>query len=59
MATKVLFPDAISAGHFMQNFVGRLAEQQATGTLKETRPVLNQHLFVSTGKTKVDGSTSQ
>jgi DNA-directed primase/polymerase protein len=41
-----LFPDAISCGSFVKNFVGRLAEGAANGSLECDRPILAKHLFV-------------
>lgn len=41
-----LFADAVSCGLFAKNFVGRLAEEEATSLLKDKRPVLAKYLFV-------------
>lgn len=45
-----LFRDAMSCGIFVKRFVGRLAEDIATGVLegKRRKRVLAQHLFVNT-----------
>lgn len=49
-AKEALFRDSVSAGRFMSNFIGRLTDQQAVGTLEHQRPHLHKHLFVSTGR---------
>lgn len=43
-----LFQDAPSVGIFVKNFVARMAEEQATGILKDRRPFLAKYLFVET-----------
>lgn len=46
---EALFEDAAAVGSFVRQWVGRLAEQQATGRLlhpDHLRPVLSKHLFV-------------
>ena len=47
-----LFPDAVAAGRFVKAFVGRLAEEQATGILESRRPALYNLLFVSVPKSE-------
>lgn len=42
-----LFADSCSAGVFAKRFVGRLAEEVATGVLAARRAVLAKHLFVN------------
>mmetsp|Transcript_3699 Transcript_3699/g.4361 ORF Transcript_3699/g.4361 Transcript_3699/m.4361 type:complete len:635 (-) Transcript_3699:99-2003(-) len=42
-----LFADAPTCGIFVKNFVGRLAEETATGEMKEKHPVLSKHLFLN------------
>lgn len=42
-----LFADARSAGVFVRRFVGRLAEEVATGVLAGSRRILAKHLFVN------------
>lgn len=46
LPNQALFEDAAAAGRFVRVFVGRLAEQTATGQLSESRPVLPKYLFV-------------
>jgi hypothetical protein len=43
-----LFEDAPTAGRFVKRLVSRLAEDLATGQLKDRRPELTKHLFVNT-----------
>lgn len=43
---KRLFADAIECGAFVKSFVGRLAEEVATGKLQDRSPVLAQCFFV-------------
>ena len=45
-----LFPDNVAAGRFVKVFIGRLAEEQATGVLLGRRPTLNKLLFVNAAK---------
>jgi DNA-directed primase/polymerase protein len=45
-----LFPDNVAAGRFVKVFIGRLAEDQATGVLAASRPTLNKLLFVNAAK---------
>ncbi|KAL9183428.1 hypothetical protein ACHAXT_004284 [Thalassiosira profunda] len=49
-----LFADAYAAGVFAKRFVGRLAEEQATGVLARRRAVLAQHLFVNSQGAKAE-----
>lgn len=46
-----LFENAVECGHFVKRFVGRLAEEVATGVLGERCPVLAECLFVNTKST--------
>eukprot|EP00980_Cylindrotheca_fusiformis_P031437 scaffold26366_cov117-Cylindrotheca_fusiformis.AAC.8 len=50
-----LFEDAPTAGRFVKRLVSRLADDSATGQLKDRRPELAEHLFVNT---KEEGKTS-
>jgi hypothetical protein len=43
-----LFEDAPTVGRFIKRLVSRLAEELATGLLKDRRPTLAKHLFVQT-----------
>jgi DNA-directed primase/polymerase protein len=55
---EALFADAAAVGYFVRQWVGRLAEQQATGQIVKRRPILNEHLFVQThSKSAVDGTS--
>ena len=47
-----LFADAFSAGVFVKQFVGRLAEEQSTGVLVSRRSTLAKHLFVNNQASK-------
>eukprot|EP00978_Attheya_sp_CCMP212_P017151 scaffold45541_cov49-Attheya_sp.AAC.4 len=42
-----LFSDAVATGTFVKLFVGRLAEEVATGQLAPRRPILAKYLFVN------------
>ena len=46
MVNGELFKDAVACGVFVKNFVGRLAEEVATGQLMKKRPTLGKYLFV-------------
>lgn len=55
---EALFADVAAAGYFVREWVGRMAEQQATGQLKRKSPALHEHLFVQTqSKSAVDGTS--
>jgi hypothetical protein len=41
-----LFKNSVSCGHFVKRFIGRLAEELATGELSCRYPTLSQYLFV-------------
>ncbi len=45
--TFALFADAAAVGRFVKVWIGRLAEELATGILAKRRPVLAKHLFVN------------
>jgi hypothetical protein len=47
-----LFAHTLAAGDFMRDFISRLADEQGTGCLAQRRPLLHQHLFVSTENAK-------
>ena len=47
-----LFADTFACGVFVKNFVGRLAEEVATGELRKRCPVLADFLFVNCEETK-------
>jgi hypothetical protein len=47
-----LFADAVAAGAFVKLFVGRLAEEVATGQLAPRRPILAKYLFVNAQASK-------
>ena len=51
MPGEKLFENAVECGHFVKRFVGRLAEEVATGVLGERCPVLAECLFVNTKST--------
>jgi hypothetical protein len=46
ITTEVLFPHSAAVGTFVKFWIGRLAEEQATGQLQSKRPTLHDHLFV-------------
>jgi hypothetical protein len=55
ITTEVLFPHSAAVGNFVRSWIGRLAEEQATGQLQSKRPTLNEHLFVrSNSKAAID-----
>jgi hypothetical protein len=56
LPNQALFGDATAAGRFVRVFVGRLAEQTATGQLSESRPVLAKYLFVKSAPSKKQSS---
>jgi len=41
-----LFADNVAVGRFVKRFVGRLAEESASGVLKSKRPMLSEFLLV-------------
>ena len=47
MPNGALFADAPSCGVFVKNFVGRLAEEVATGEMKDKHGTLAKYLFVN------------
>jgi hypothetical protein len=52
LADQTLFAHAIATGKFIQAFIGRLADLQATGQLVHHRPLLHKYLFVHAAPTK-------
>ncbi len=48
-----LFADAPTCGIFVKNFIGRLAEEVATGAMSKKHPTLAKYLFVQNKPTKV------
>ena len=53
-----LFADAYTAGVFAKRFVGRLADEVATGVLVERHQTLAKHLFVNSQAPKASNSQS-
>jgi hypothetical protein len=56
LPNQALFEDATAAGRFVRVFVGRLAEQIATGQLSKSRPALAKYLFVKSAPVKKQSS---
>ena len=54
LPNNVLFPNAIEVGKFVKLFVGRLAEEIATGKLHKLRPMLAKYLFVKSKENSQD-----
>jgi hypothetical protein len=52
-----LFADAAAAGRFVRVFVGRLADEVATGQMQEKRKMLAKHLFVNAPPSKNPAKT--
>jgi hypothetical protein len=54
-----LFADAVAVGRFVRVFVGRLAEEVATGTMMTTKqkPALAKHLFVNSAPSRSTKTT--
>lgn len=59
MPGDALFQDAMSCGVFVKNFVGRLAEELATGQLGKKCPTLAAHLFVNSKPESIVSKESQ
>jgi len=57
MPNGALFADAPSCGVFVKNFVGRLAEEVATGEMKDKHETLAKYLFVN-NESKSNGNDS-
>ena len=54
-----LFADARSAGFFVKQFIGRLADELSTGVLTTRRPTLAKHLFVNSQASKAEVQSSE
>ena len=58
LPNHTLFANTNDMGKFVKYFVGQLAEQIATGTLQDKRPVLSKYLFINAKQNSTHANTT-